>query len=59
MIYICISSNYDFGNLIYHYKGPTANVGFNIFVNGATLFDKIKTKRIKLADAEKIKYNLN
>ena len=38
--------------MLYHYKGPTANVNFNDFVDATTL-DEIKSNRIKLADEEK------
>ena len=38
---------------MYHYKGPTANVDFIDFIDAATIFDEIKSNKIKLADAEK------
>ena len=38
--------------MLYHYKGLTANVNFNDFVDATTL-DEIKSNRIKLADEEK------
>ena len=38
--------------MLYHYKGPTANVDFNGFIDATTL-DEIKSNRIKLADEEK------
>ena len=44
---------------INHYKGPTTNVDSNNFITAATIFDEIKPKKIKLADTEKIKWNLN
>ena len=31
----------DFDNLIFHYKGPTSNPGFNNFINATTPFDEI------------------
>ena len=43
----------DFENLIYHYKGPNANVKFNAFIDVTTLFDQIKSIRIKLDNTEK------
>ena len=43
----------DFENLIYHYKGPNANVKFNGFIDVMTLFDQIKSIRIKLDNTEK------
>ena len=48
-----LHNNTDFNNLTYHYKGPTANVDFNNFIDVATLFDEIKSKRRKLVDGEK------
>ena len=41
-----------FKKLLYHYKGPTANVDFNGFTDATTL-DEIKSNRIKLVDEEK------
>ena len=52
-----LDNSIDFDNLTYHYKCPTANVDFNKFIDAATLFNKIKSKRIKLADAEKNQSN--
>ena len=43
----------DFNNLSYHDKGPTANVIFNNFIDRVTLFDEIKSSRIKLDDKKK------
>ena len=36
-----IHNNINFGNSIYHYKGPTANVNFRNFIDAATLFSDI------------------
>ena len=47
-----LHNSIDFKKLLYHYKGPTANVNFNDFVDATTL-DEIKSNRIKLADEEK------
>ena len=47
----------DFNNLTYHYKGPKAKVDLNNFIDVAILFDEIKSKRIKSANAKKIKWN--
>ena len=33
-----LHNSIDFNNLSYHDKGPTANVSFNNFIDGATLF---------------------
>ena len=49
----------DFQNLIYHYKDPTANLNFNDFSDAATLFDEIKSCRIKVANTEKNRWRLN
>ena len=38
--------------MLYYYKGTTANVDFNGFIDATTL-DEIKSNRIKLADEEK------
>ena len=38
---------------------PLKNVNFSNFINAATLFDEIKSSRKKLANAQKIKWNLN
>ena len=43
----------DFENLIYHYKGPNANVNFNGFNDVTTLFDQIKSSRIKFDNTER------
>ena len=37
-------------NLIYHYKDPTTNINFNNVIVAATLFDEIKSSRIRLAE---------
>ena len=33
-----LHNSIDFNNLSYHDKGPAANVSFNNFIDGATLF---------------------
>ena len=43
----------NFNNLTYHYKGRTANVDFNDFVDAATLLQNIKSKKIKLVNTKK------
>ena len=48
-----LNKSIDFENLVYYYKGPTANVDFNHFIDAETYFDEINFKRIKLFDAEK------
>ena len=34
--------------------GPIANVSFDYFIDETTLFNMTKSKRVKLADVEKI-----
>ena len=48
-----LNDSIHFNILPYHYKSPTANVNFSIFIDEKTIFQEIKNKRIKLADAEK------
>ena len=55
-----LHNSIDFNDLTCHWKAHyTANVDFNIFIDAATLFNKIKFKIIKLVDAKKVKGNLN
>ena len=35
-----LHNSIDFKNVIYRYKGPTANVDYNNFIDEATLFDQ-------------------
>ena len=39
--------------MIYHYKGLTKDVNFHNFIDLETFLDEMKSKRIKLTDAEK------
>ena len=48
-----LQKSIDFENLVYYYKGPTANVDFNHFIDAETYFHEIDFKRIKLFDVEK------
>ena len=53
-------NNYvDFTNLKYHYKGDAKDVDFSNFINAKTLFDGIKHKKIKLANAIKNQKEFN
>ena len=36
-------------SLIYHFKDPTTNINFNKVITAATLFDEIKSSRIKIS----------
>ena len=54
-----LHNSIDFNNLTYYYKGPTENVNFSNFIDTATLFNEIKSNKIKLGDAEKNKWILN
>ena len=47
-----LNHSIDFQNLTYYYKGSTTNVNYNDFINVATLFDEIKSNRIKLAHSK-------
>ena len=53
----------DADDLLYSYKGNTADAKFNQFDNASSLLDKIRDAKISLADAkndqEKFKSNLN
>ena len=49
-----LHNSISFNNLTYHYMGPIANLSFDDFIDETTLFDKTKSKRVKLADVEKI-----
>ena len=53
----------DPDDLLYSYKGNTADAKFNQFDNASSLLDKIRDAKISLADAkndqEKFKSNLN
>ena len=49
-------SNYvDFNNLMYRYNGNIKDKDFSNFIDTKTLFDSIKHKETKLADAVKNK----
>ena len=48
-----LHNSVNFQNLIYHFKGPTKDIDFNDFTDAETLFDDIKSKKIRLEDAEK------
>ena len=49
-----LHNSINFNNLTYPYMGPIANVSFDDFIDETTLFDMTKSKRVKLADVEKI-----
>ena len=49
-----LHNSIKFNNLTYHYMGSIANLSFDDFIDETTLFDKTKSKRVKLADVEKI-----
>ena len=49
----------DPNNLIYRYKGNTADAIFNEFDNEFSILDKIRDGKISLANAKVIKQNLN
>ena len=49
-----LHNSINFNNLTYHYMGSIANLSFDDFIDETTLFDKTKSKRVKLADVEKI-----
>ena len=46
-------------DLIYRYKGSTADAKFSEFDNAFSLLDKIRDGKISLADAKMIKQNLS
>ena len=48
----------DFYHWTYHCKVPNTNVDFSNFVDAATLFDEIKSNKIKLSDTEKNQTNV-
>ena len=48
-----LHNSIDFNNLIYYYKGPTADVKFDNFIGAIILFDERKSSRIKLDNAKK------
>ena len=49
-----LHNSINFNNLTYHYMGPIASVSFDYFIDETTLFNMTKSKRVKLADVEKI-----
>ena len=48
-----LQNRIHFNNLSHHYKGPTANVSLNNFIDAAILFDEIKSSRIELEDEKR------
>ena len=48
-----LHNNFDFQNLMYHFKGPTKDIDFNDLIDAETLFDDIKPKKIRFEDVEK------
>ena len=48
-----LHNSVQFPKLIYHFKGPTKDIDFNDFIDAETLFDDIKSKKIRFEDAEK------
>ena len=45
-----LHNNVNFQNLIYHFKGLTKDIDFNDFIDAETLFDDIKSKKIRFED---------
>ena len=43
----------DFVNLIYYFKSKNADIGFNYFIDGETLYGKLKPQKIKIDLVEK------
>ena len=48
-----LHNNFDFQNLMYHFKGPTKDINFNDLIDAETLFDDIKPKKIRFEDLDK------
>ena len=47
-----LHNSVNFENLICYFKGPTKNIVFNDIIDAETLFDDIKSKKIRFEDAE-------
>ena len=45
-----LHNSVNFQNLIYHFMGPTKDIYFNDFIDAETLFDDIKSKKIRFGD---------
>ena len=43
----------DFVNLIYYFKSKNADIGFNYFIDGETLYGNLKPQKIKIDVVEK------
>ena len=54
-----LHNSIDFNNLTHYYRGLTFDINFDNFIDAITLFNEIKSSRIKLNDAKKIKWILN
>ena len=54
-----LDKNVNLDDLIYRYKGSTADAKFNEFDNDFSLLDKTRDGKISLAGAKMIKQNLN
>ena len=50
-----LHNSVNFHNLVYHFKGPIKNINFNDFIDIETLFDDIKSKKIRFEYAAKNK----
>ena len=48
-----LHNNFDFQNLMYHFKGPTKDIDFNDLIDAETLCDDIKPKKIRFEDVDK------
>ena len=54
-----LDKNVNQDDLIYRYKGPTADAKFNKFDNAFSFLNKLREGKISLADAKRIKQNLD
>ena len=48
-----LHNSVNFQNLIYHFKGPTKDIDFNDFIDAETLFDDIRSTKIRFEDVGK------
>ena len=48
-----VHNSINFNKLSYHYRDPTADINFDNFIDAITLFNEIKSTRIKLNRAKK------
>ena len=48
-----LHNSVNFQKLIYHFMGHSKYIDFNDFIDAGTLFDDIKSKKIRFEDVEK------